>query len=237
MKKRIFTVLLCLLYFLYPCIPKHTVSAQTSLDNAAVGGYACILTDTAYFYASKDNRRGLFLLPKTYFVKILTLDVEFCKIEYLYDSEYTQKLTGYAKTDDLTFVNYTPNNPYLFHLFDVRYTIDGAFSDDDSFLDQITVTCAYYGDYRIGSETYCYVRRGDTFGYIPKPTAFVYEENPEYADRLIQTPPDGTEDNTPTEKMSAAQIAILVTLCLLVPVLAALILKPSKHTLYEPEQE
>ena len=100
-------------------------------------------------------------MPESYYVKVLSTDADFCKIEYLYDSDYTQKLTGYAKTNEQTFVDYTPKTPYLTHLFEVRYTLDDGAEENDSFLNQITLTCAYYGDYKIGSKTYCYILRGD----------------------------------------------------------------------------
>ena len=134
MKKFIFTALLPLLYFLYSLFLIPSLPAQAT---AASGSYACVL----------------FLLPESYFVKVLSVDGDYCRIEYLYDDTYTKKLTGYAKTADLTFVDYTPSTPYLYHLFEVRYTIDDSFLENDDFLSQITVTCAYYGDYKIGSET------------------------------------------------------------------------------------
>ena len=236
MKKFIFSVLLPLVYLLsfFARPPSLTARADTSPYP-----YACIVEEGAYFYAGKDEHRGLFLLPQTYYVKILSFGDDFCKIEYAYDSEHTQKLIGYAKTDDLTFVDYTPNNPYLTHLFEVSYTIDGSHNADEDFLDKITVTCAYYGDYIIGSKRYCYVLRGDSFGYIPKPDSLVYEKNSEYEDYLSakeQTQEPAPSPAPPQEnKNSPAQIAILIVLCLLVPALATRIVKPPKRPPYEEE--
>ena len=109
----------------------------------------------------------------------------------------------------------------------------------DYLVSEITVTCAYYGDYRIGSKTYCYILRGDSFGYIPKPADLTYDENPEYEERLSQNVSGETTDSTDDEEQSGstspAQIAILIALCLLVPVLAALILKPPRRPPYEQE--
>lgn len=229
MKKFILSVLLPLLFLLYsfPAVPVVADSA---------GEYACILTDEAYFYPTRDENRGLFLLPKTYFVKVLAIDTDFCRVEYLYDDAYAKKIVGYAKTADLTFVDYEPKRPYLYHLFEVRYTIGDSPIEDDAFLDGITVTCAYYGDYRIGTKTYCYILRGDSFGYIPKPSDLIYEESTEYQDNLTPEPPVQEPLEEEKEASSPAQIAILVALCLLVPVLAALILKSSKHPVYDPDE-
>ena len=213
---------------------KRTVSAQAI---PAQGGYACILSDSAYFYSSPDERRGIFLLPKTYYIKLLSYGENYCKIEYLTDDSRARKLVGYAKTQDLTFVDYTPLRPYLYYVFDVKYRIEDSEIIDDSFLTEITVTCVYYGDYKIGSECYCYVLRGEEFGYIPKPSSLVYEENSEYADYVSSLTSDSSSSAPVGEPSgfspSPVQIAILVALCLLVPVLAALILKPPRRPPYE----
>ncbi len=192
-----------------------------------------------FFYSAADERRGLFLLPKSYYVRLIEYRNDFCKIEYGKDDSGAKRLVGYAKTEQLTFVDYVPVRPYLYYVFDVRYTIDGAEGNGSPFLNEITMSCVYYGDYLIGSETYCYVLREDEFGYIPKPTSLTYEENTEYADYLAaQTPKEDvtTEEQSPTtETSSPAQIAILIIICLLVPILAALVLKPSRRPQYRDD--
>lgn len=238
MKKRIFALIALIAYTLLSIFP--FAPPRPAVANAEGETYACICTDTAFFYATKNEQSGLFLLPQTYFVKILSNEGEYCRIEYLYDSAYTKKLTGYAKTNELTFVNFIPNEPYLCHVFEVRYTIDGTLGGDDSFLDQITLSCAYYGDYKIGSKNYCYVLRGDSFGYIPKPNDLYFAQNTEYEDYLAEqsaSPKEPTQAQEEDEGMSAAQIAILITLCLLVPLLAALVLKTSKKNVYDMEEK
>ena len=213
-----------------------TFTQPTPLD------YACILSDNAFFYSAADERRGLFLLPKSYYVRLLEYRSDYCKIEYQRDANDAKRLVGYAKTDDLTFVEYVPARPYLYYTFDLSYTIDGAPSGDDGFLTELTVSCIYYGDYRIGSEMYCYVLRGDEFGYVPKPSGIFYEENSEYADWLAaQTPPEDLKNEAPMdgtngENSTPAQIAILVVICLLVPILAAMILKPPRRPPYQTEE-
>lgn len=216
--------------------PDITPSTADTTTAFTVGGYACILNDTTYFYPNKNDDNGLFVLPRTYFVKILEPGDVYTKIEYLYDDEYTKKIIGYAKTDQLTPVDYTPRRPYFYQLFNVRYRLDFSFSGDD-FLDEIIVTCAYYGDYTVGSKTYCYVLQNGTFGYVPKPYNFTFEENPEYEENLAPPTNALPEDNTQNKPADTnpAQIAILIALCLLVPILAALILRPQRRPPYENE--
>ncbi len=250
MKKLLLSAILPLFFILhifsYSSIPKgqaeslfalpQTVAAAESTP--AAGDYACILSDGVFFYTAAEESRGLFLLPKTYYVKLLEYRPDFCKIEYQRDDGAARRLVGYAKTQDLTFVEYIPARPYLYYTFELRYKIENSNSADSSFLTELVIPCVYYGDYRVGSETYCYVLRGEEFGYVPKPSGVLYEENSEYADYLAaQTPPADidTQEPTPAEGNTPAQIAILIVVCLLVPVLAALVLKPPRRPPYEQD--
>lgn len=201
-------------------------------------GYACILQENVFFYSAPDERRGLFLLPTTYYVKILDYGEEYCRVEYLYDDEYVKRLVGYAKTSALTFVDYTPAVPYFYHLFEVRYRIEEDGLIDSSFLNEIVFTCAYYGEYKIGSESYCYVFRDGSLGYVPKPSSLRVPKNTEYEEWLSQQNPTTSDSQATTsleESSSPAEIAILVALCLLAPLLAALILKPPRRPPYETD--
>ena len=246
MKKRILTpttrlfallyALLLLLGSLFPPRAFSSAEKASAKTPPESGSYACILSDS-FFYSAPDERRGLFLLPKTYFVRLIEYGEDYSKIEYLTDENNTKQLTGYAKTQTLTFVNFTPARPYLYYSFDVRYRIDGSEGEKEDFLTEITFTCAYYGDYKVGSETYCYVLRGEEFGYVPKPTTLSYEENTEYQDYLATLSPSSSSTAEHSDRASSpAQIAILIALCLLVPVLAALVLKPPKRPPYEQEE-
>lgn len=241
MKKAFFALLLALSYlfiFLHsarPC-PVLTVNASAEMSPDA---YAYIANDDTYLYATKNEKSGLFVIPQTYYVKLLSKDEQFCKVEYLTDSANTQKLTGYCKTSELTFVDYTPQTPYFYYTFDLTYYIN-ADEKDSPLLDQITVVCAYYGSYKIGTTTYCYVLRENDFGYVPLPENFVFTKNPEHETYVqTQTSTDDTTNtpsDTTTEEVNPAQIAIIVLLCLLIPILAALILRQPKKQLYEWEE-
>lgn len=228
-------VLLWLFALLSP-VQQTVVFATPNIPSApklSVGGYACILSNSTYFYTEADEKSGLFLLPETYFVKIVEVGEPYTKIEYLYDDTKVKKLTGYAKSEQLTPVDFVPKRPYYYHLFNVHYRLDGSITGD-TFLDEITVTCTYYGDYTVGSKTYCYVLQGEEFGYVPKPADLSVEKSTEYADNY--TPPQETPTpDEPPNQTQPAQIAILIALCLLVPILAALILKPPRRPPYEPE--
>ena len=229
MKKLFFAVFLPLLYLFISAAPPKIAEADSY-------GYACIRSNSVYLYTEENDQSGLFILPYSYYVKVLSEDSAYAFVEYLSDGPSTRKITGYCKLSDLTFVDYIPLRPYLYHTFSVKYTIEDAPVGDDGFLSTMTVTCAYYGDYKVGSKSYCYVLMNDKFGYIPRPKTFSYEINDEY-DNHQTAPPAGNFNSSETESggASAAQIAVIVLLCLLIPIIAALILRPNKKTPLDPE--
>jgi hypothetical protein len=243
MKKFILSLLSALFFLASALSTQGATPCAAQIEQGAeqqptVGGYACILSHDVFFYTETQEKSGLFLLPESYYVKILDVAPDFCKIEYLYDDTDVKKIVGYAKTSQLTFVSYVPKRPYLYQLFDVRYTISDAMSTS-SVLDNLVITCAYYGDYTIGSQTYCYVLRGDEFGYVPKPADLTIERNGEYDEWLQSLTPAPKQDETPTSDQtpssSPAQIALLVAVCLLVPILAAFLFRSPKNQPYEDE--
>lgn len=237
MKKFILSAFLPLLYFLCAAFFSVPFSRNGAKAKADENGYACIRAENVYLYSEENDRSGLFVLPYSYYVRILSTGIKYAHVEYLSDGPNTRKITGYCKTSDLTFVDYTPVRPYLYHSFDVTYYIqDAPPTGEDGFLSGITVSCSYYGDYKVGSKTYCYVYRDGVFGYIPKPLNLVYEQNDEYDNRNALDSASSAGNHTSKEAMPPAQIAILVILCILVPVIAALILRPSKKPPYEPDE-
>ncbi len=234
MKKFILSAVLPLLYFIGVGFSPSGYFPAKAED----AGYACIRSEDVYLYSEENDKSGLFVLPYTYYVRVLSTGVRYSYVEYLSDGPHTQKITGYCKTADLTFVDYTPARPYLYYTFDVTYYIEDASPSlkDDSFLSSITITCSYYGEYRVGSKTYCYVLREGTFGYIPKPSDLSYELNEEYDNHTSEESATDVGNFGDKETMPPAQIAILVLLCILVPVIAALILRPPKKPPYESEE-
>ena len=223
--KKFLAMLTLFIIFIIGTPPVPKASADTGEAQ-----YACILSEGVYFYTSENEYSGIFTLPKTYYVKILSVGERFTRVEYLTDTTHTKTLVGYCLTHQLTFVDYTPVNPYLYTTFDVIYTAANGDNNDD-ILDKLVFTCGYYGDYAIGAKRYAYVYKNGEYAYVPRPENFEYPESTEYADRL----------SSPNESEGAAtvnpiQLGILAVLCLLVPLLAAIILKSNKAPVYDPEE-
>lgn len=251
------TLLLILYVLVFMCTPIRPASAQTVIPQTVIpqtvtaqasftsqssdetpksGTYACVLSDNAYFYLSPNGADGVFLLPKTYYVRLLSYGEEYCKVEYLETDAHTQKLTGYVRTQHLAFVDYHPQRPYLNYVFELTYRLESANQNSGDPFTELTFTCAYYGDYPIGDKMWCYVLREGEFGHVPKPDHLEFEENTEYADYLASlAQPPAPQTGKQKSTSSPVQIAILITLCLLVPLLAALILKTPRKPPYEKD--
>ena len=84
--KKFFIVLWTLFYTLLSPLSVASAFAEAQTEPS----YACILTDDVYFYASENESGGLFTLPRTYYVKVLSVSEPFTHVEYLTDGEHTQ---------------------------------------------------------------------------------------------------------------------------------------------------
>ncbi|MGN1053218.1 MAG: hypothetical protein ACI4SH_07515 [Candidatus Scatosoma sp.] len=228
--KRIFA-----LFLLFPlalcCLfmpEKRTVKAETS--------YAYIPDANVAFYSDSEEaaRLLLFYLPKSYFVCILGETEGYYRVSYLEDKGEAKKLTGFVEKSCVIPVTFTPETPYLDKKIEVTYYASGNADLSGDILSRITVTCVYYGDYSENGKSYCYVLRGDRFGYIERPMGFTYPENPEYSQKTVPEEPT-TQQPEESSGLSPAQIIFLVLLCLLIPTLAALILRPARKKNFPDE--
>lgn len=130
------------------------------------GEYAVALGEV-WFYASADEEEKRFLLPETYYVRVLERGETYCTVEYLTDDAPYKKLLGYCRTDALTFVDFVPERPYLRRQITVTYTLPQT--GDLGTEDFLTVqrTFVYYGDRYEEDGLYLYVLSDNEFGYIP----------------------------------------------------------------------
>lgn len=74
--------------------------------------WAKVNNDDAIFYAQPNDESALFILPKTYFVKLINEDETFYKAEY-------KDLVGFVKKEDVSPMNGTPLCPYFIETFRV----------------------------------------------------------------------------------------------------------------------
>lgn len=223
--------ILSLAAFLYLLLSGLSFPAPALFPRAAdQAAYACIRGDSTYLYRNRDQNGGLFVLPRTYYVKVLEEGVDFCYVQYQRDGGGYKALYGYCKTPELTFVDYVPETPFLSYTLSVSYTLDGAASSlvNDSVLSSITVSYAYYGDYTVGSSVYRYVVRDGECGYLPKTGEISYETNEEY-DRRLPADSSGTPSEEPSgNDFPVSRVILFSILGILVVCFAYYLLRPKE---------
>ena len=227
MKKFVlFTTLffLCVHILLFP-LPKQASIAATAEEIHPSPVYACALTHDVYLYGSEDESSGLFRIPYTYYVKVIVPGIEYSYVQYSTDTPPYKAIYGYCKSEQLHFVDFEPVRPFLYYPLNVDYTLEGYsdFFPQDEIFSSVTLTYAYYGDYTVGSSTYCYVSLDGKMGYLPKSMDISYELNTDYG----LAPPDVPVDELPAPSpLRTEQIVLIVIALVLALAVAYYLLRP-----------
>ena len=216
-----FACLLCLHICLACAAPRPALTAAAEEES-----YACALSYDVYLYEAEDETSGLFCIPYTYYVKLLSAGTEYCYVQYSTDSPPYAAVYGYCRTDELHFVDFVPERPFLYYPLDVTYSLAGgaAFPAGDDVFSTVTLTYAYYGDYTVGSATYWYVAHEGTQGYLPKTADISYDLNTDFEASM----PENNEQNVGSGDMPVAQIVLGVTLGILAVGVTYYLLRPRR---------
>ena len=226
-----------LYFFWYCCFPAKVSAEETQ--------YARILNQTTYLYNSADTSSPCFLIPETYYVKLIREDTDYYFVEYQEDFVECQNglelhyksISGYCKKTDLYLCDYIPDNPYL------RYKItvyDGAKGYKSSSLSKVDYLfnsgnpIIYYGKYKINNVLFYYVlAHGEYRCYISssecKELAYTLNADPL---PINEEEPVITPEVTTPETISdtSGKLKIALILILVVPALiaTAFLFKPQK---------
>ena len=220
--------------------PVSTISAHADQNDAQPQElYAVAAERDIYLYSAADEKTGLFILPYTYYVKVLSLGDPFCRVEYLDDTPPYQKVTGYCKKESLTFVDFVPARPFLRREITVTYTLPNkpTFSPSDGLL-TVEVSYLFYGTYTVGSAEYFYVYGNGEFGYLPATEEITYDLNTDYLTAVSS--PSGDENGQPAEKkegLSGLQIFFLCALCVSAVAIALFVLHGKKSAFSSEREE
>lgn len=128
-------------------------------------GYARITADDTYLYSSAEEDSGLFILPRSYFVKVTGAAGSYYAVEYMSGIQGRTPVRGYCLAEELTLVDYIPETPFL--NYTVRVTFRVGDSLPDSFISEYEVDAAFYGTFSYGSAVCYYVELDGEFGYVP----------------------------------------------------------------------
>jgi len=232
-------------------------AAQLTNDFAIVAHaesetYACITQSDTYFYTSADEKSGLFILPTTYYVRIISKSDDYCFVQYLEDVAAYKAVYGYCKTETLTFVDFIPARPYLYYTYSATYTIDGSLAAENGNFSTFSCDCIYYGDYKDGTSTYRYVSINGEFGYIPKTCEITYPLNTDYLPKTEEETPapedpvvtpaddvitDVTGEETASQSVNGVGLGLIIALSAILVAVAIFVIavKPRKKKRYSFE--
>ena len=214
-------------------------SVPTALPASAEGDtYAVADSRDVWFYSARNDESKLFLLPYTYYVRVLEQGTEYSAVEYLVDEAPFRKLTGYCKTDKLTFVDFVPERPYLFREVTLTYSLD----DSSSLLGSgnfytVQRTFVYYGLRYAGSKMFYYVLSDGVFDYVSAREEPEYELNTDYLKPAVSEEPEPEPE--PARGLTGVQIAMICIGCVALVAVAVFLLrgKPSPASELEAEPD
>lgn len=167
--------------------------------------YAVAPDTNVWFYTSEEESSKLFLLPETYYVRVLMQGDVYSAVEYLVNDPPYKKVMGYCRTASLVFVDFIPVRPYLKELVTVSYRLPGSEGSLGGEFSSIEKTFVYYGSRYDAGMLYFYVLSGEEFGYIPAEEPLSFEKNDDWV--VSETPPEPSDP--PADSFSPAHIAAL----------------------------
>ena len=189
---------------------------RASADTASSAPYAVAADNDVWFYSEPDEASGLFLVPLSYYVKVIDSGQPFCKVEYG-DGVSLPRITGYCKTESLTPVDFIPVRPFLLKQVTLTYTLSGT---DENEFDSLQKDFYYYGSTFRGTARYWYVYADGKYGFVAQNKEPEYELNVDYL--TVPTAKPGDNDSSPEQPapaMTGVQIALV---CVAVGVILAI---------------
>lgn len=200
-------------------------SAPLSVRAEETERYAVAAREDVWFYSAENEESGLFLIPYTYYVKVLREGTLYTAVQYLDDVSPYRAVTGFCKTELLTFVDFVPVRPYLRREITVTYTISGEKQLGGGAFDHLEKRFVYYGTSYAGTARYFYVYADGVFDYVPATQDVFFELNTDY---LTQTSGEAEEpppSEEPSSAPSAVQIIAICAACLAVLAIGALVIR------------
>ena len=158
----------CFLFvFIFCCFILQ--SSSFVIANADQQEYCRVITDNVMLYADQQAQSPLFILPKSYFCKVLSKNDQMVQVE-CYGNGNTPAVDGYLKADLVIEYDQVPTDPFLtFYLTTTTHTT--LYSDADC-TQKIQVVFAdrqlnYYGSYlNDWGERLFFVHYNNKYGYV-----------------------------------------------------------------------
>lgn len=184
--------------------------------------YAVAAQQGVWFYSAENEESGLFQIPYTYYVRVIREGTLFTAVQYLDNAAPYRAVTGFCKTDDLTFVDFIPARPFLHLEITVVYNIAGETLMGGGAFDKLEKTFVYYGTSYSGTARFFYVMADGVFDYVPATQEIVYELNTDYlAPSSAETEPPAPSASSP----SALQVTVICAVGLALAAIAVFVLR------------
>lgn len=208
--------------------------------NATSFTYARVVVSDAAFYADRSLSMPRFFLPESYFVRIISDDLDVCRVAYM-DGTSRPVKEGYVKTVCLSFVYEVPAVIYPDVTLSVK-TEEVLFSDLTSFTPRAVLSASssavYYGETVFGGETYVYVYASGYVGYVRKSgfDPFSVPLLPDYRREEDQTSSIDISSSSSSSEVKSAlgadtgKIAVIAAALIAVVSVVFIITRPSKKT-------
>ena len=218
--KKLFVLCLLVLLVCGNCMPAFALGE--------VNSWARIVKDSVYLYAEEESSKQMFILEKSYYVRILDEGDKMLHVSVMQNEPNFPQITGYVRRADVELTSSAPATPY-YPTVRLTVTADSAalrLSPSTNASNVITATntqkVSYYGKLENGRSWY-YVCFGDKFGYVdvnsvskpliePHPTPLVKEETPPASTVPSDTP---TEPTAPEKPSPTSEILLIVFVVLL----------------------
>lgn len=229
MKRLSLLIFLVALFF----FPLRSFSAHADAGSSEL--YAVAAQNDVWFYAAENEESGLFILPYTYYVRVLNAGTAYCYVQYLDDAAPYKSIKGYCRTEDLTFVDFIPERPFLRRQITVTYRVTGGdFLMGNGSFDRMEKTFVYYGLSYSGTARFYYVYADGVFDYVPAMQDVAYELNTDY---LKEVSGSAEEKEPPKEGLSVLQIALICAAGLAAAVIAVFVLRGKRPASAPQEAE
>ena len=238
---KVFLIAVCLFLSAALALPAPVAASADEEKSYAVAAsadeekpYAVAATEDVWFYSAENEETRLFLIPCTYYVRVLDEGEVYSTVEYLTDDAPYKKLLGYCRTEQLLAVDFVPARPYLRKQVTLTYTLPDAGGLGDDALSTVERTFVYYGERTEGGQLYYYVFDGETFGYVPADEHIAYERNDDYLAALAgESEPQPAPEEEGGSSVNAVQIAVICILCAVAVAVAVLVLRGRKSSAHE----
>lgn len=228
----IFTCALCAVI---PAAPEKTANAESAEISDT---YAVAAQHDVWFYSEPNGDKGLFILPFSYYVKVLKVSRPFCEVEYLEDAVGYEKVTGYCRYDDLQFVDFVPKRPYLHLNLTLVYSLNDTEGIEGTSLSTYERPVTFYGTYYNGTALKYYVYVDKQFAKV-SPSDVKEDVKYDYNTDYLTPTSAGTDDGKPSssgEGLSGVQIAVICIVCAAAVAVAFFVLRGKKPPVSQGEE-